>query len=240
EALTRDFSDMLLAAAPEPGRISDWRQAFSPAYQSRNAVDEALEDIRIFEGLEEDGVGLRLGARGGAHGGLSLKVYHEGTAIPLSDRVPMLEHFGFRVIDERTYTLVPRDGVERYLHDMVVEAEGGALDVAARGAAIEAGLSAVWQGAAESDRLNALVTLAGLDWSEAALLRALSRYLRQAGISYSQRYIAEVMVTQSTAARALVRLFEALHDPGLAGREAAAEAARADIAAALETISSLD
>ena len=33
----------------------------------------------------------------------------------------MLEAFGFRVIDERTYTVVPRDGVDRYLHDMVLE-----------------------------------------------------------------------------------------------------------------------
>ena len=238
-ALTQDFSDRLAAAASEPGAISDWRQAFPEGYQSRNGVAEALEDIGIFARLG-DGVAIRLCDRSGSDGALGLKFYQEGAPIPLSDRVPMLEHFGFRVIDERTYTLVPRDGVERYLHDMVVEAEGGALDVAARGAAIEAGLSAVWQGAAESDRLNALVTLAGLDWSEAALLRALSRYLRQAGVSYSQRYIAEVMVTQSAAARALVRLFEALHDPGLAGREAAAEAARADIAAALETISSLD
>ncbi|WIY53756.1 NAD-glutamate dehydrogenase [Devosia sp. YIM 151766] len=241
EALTRDFSDMLLAAAPEPGRISDWRQAFSPAYQSRNAVDEALEDIRIFEGLEEDGVGLRLGARGGAHGGLSLKVYHEGTAIPLSDRVPVLEHFGFRVIDERTYTLVPRDGVERYLHDMVLDnGDEDAGDLLARAAAIEAGLVAVWQGAAESDQLNSLVTLAGLDWQEAALLRALSRYLRQVGISYSQRYVAQVLVKQRIAAKALIALFEALHNPGFDDGPARAERARAAIAAELERISSLD
>src|SRR5690606_27561555 len=45
EALTQDFSDMLLAAAPEPGPISDWKQAFSAAYQSRNDAADALGDI---------------------------------------------------------------------------------------------------------------------------------------------------------------------------------------------------
>ncbi len=239
EALTRDFSDMLAAAAEEPGRISDWRQAFSLAYQSRNGVQDALEDIRIFEGLEEDGIGLRLGA--GSPGGLSLRVYHEGTAIPLSDRVPVLEAFGFRVIDERTYILMPRDGVERYLHDMVLDVgEEDADAVLARATPIEAGLAAVWRGQAESDQLNSLVTLAGLDWNEAALLRALSRYLRQIGVSYSQRYLARVLVTQRVAAVALVALFEALHRPALSDGAQKAEAARATIAAELEAISSLD
>jgi glutamate dehydrogenase len=241
EALTHDFSDMLMAAAPEPGAVSAWKNAFSGAYQSRNSPEDALRDIAVFEGLGDDGVAIRLAARKGGDGSLGLKFYHEGTAIPLSDRVPMLEHFGFRVIDERTYTLVPRDGVERYLHDMVLElGDEGGLDVPARAPAIEGGLMAVWSGAAESDQLNALVTLAGLDWSEAALLRALSRYLRQVGTSYSQRYIAQVLVTQRAAAGALVALFAALHDPAIEDREGAAAAARAAIDAELEAISSLD
>ncbi|WP_297106163.1 NAD-glutamate dehydrogenase [uncultured Devosia sp.] len=241
EALTHDFSDMLMAAATNPEAVSNWKQAFSGAYQSRNDAGDALRDIAVFEGLGDDGIAIRLTTRTGTDGALSLKFYHEGTAIPLSDRVPMLEHFGFRVIDERTYTIVPRDGVERYLHDMVLELpEGADVDVMARAEAVEAGLLAVWMGEAESDQLNSLVTLAGLDWSEAALLRALSRYLRQVGTSHSQRYIAQAMVTQKAAARALVSLFAALHNPQLADHDEAAAVARADIAAALDQITSLD
>lgn len=241
EALTRDFSDMLLAAAPEPGAISDYRHAFSTAYQSRNGVEAALADIAVFTGLDDDGIAIRISPRNGSDGALSLKFYHEGTAIPLSDRVPMLEHFGFRVIDERTYTIVPRDGVERYLHDMMIDPPNSEVDpIMARASGIEAGLIAVWAGQAESDQLNSLVTLAGLDWTDAGLLRALSRYLRQVGTSYSQRYIAQVLVTQNKAAAALIALFRALHDPGVVNREAETEAARAAITAALETIQSLD
>src|SRR5690606_11732194 len=112
EALTRDFSDMLAAAVTDTALVSDWRNAFSTAYQSRNSVEDALADIAEFEGLGDDGVAIRLRAHGGSDAALGLKFYHQGTAIPLSDRVPMLEHFGFQVIDERTYTLVPRDGIE--------------------------------------------------------------------------------------------------------------------------------
>src|SRR5690606_11587572 len=112
--------------------ISDWKHAFSPAYQSRNDAPDALRDIEVFQSLGDDGSAIRLASRSGTDGALGLRFYHEGTAIPLSDRVPMLEHFGFRVIDERTYTIVPRDGVERYLHDMVLElGEDAGFDVIA-------------------------------------------------------------------------------------------------------------
>ena len=58
------------------------------------------------------------------------------------------------------------------------------------------------------------------------MLRALWRYLRQIGISYSQRYIAKVLVKQPDAATALVALFNALHDPNFTGaRERASEVA---------------
>ncbi len=241
-ALTSNFGDMLVAAADDPASISDYRGAFSPAYQSRNSAQDALEDIGVLRGLGDGAdVAVRLYERTGTEGSLGLKFYHRESAIPLSDRVPMLEAFGFRVIDERTYTIVPRDGVERYLHDMVLEPlDGSDFDVAARGPAVEAGLLAVWSGLTESDQLNALVTRTSLGWNDAALLRALSRYLRQIGISYSQRYIANVLVKQAEAASALVALFEALHDPRQANREASAEAARERIAAALDAMASLD
>ena len=238
EQLTASFGDVLVAAAPDPALVSDYRNAFSAAYQSRHAATDALDDIAVLQTLADDTrIAIRMHSRIGGEGGLGLKFYHHGSAIPLSDRVPMLEAFGFRVIDERTYTLVPRDGTARYIHDLVLQrADGKAFDMAA-GKAVEDGLLAVWEGRAESDGLNALVLTAGLGWPDAALLRALSRYLRLIGISYSQRYIAQVLVTQSGAAAALVRLFDALFNPAQTGD---ADAARRDIATALEAMASLD
>ena len=239
EELTASFGDMLVATATDPASVSDYRSAFSPAYQSRHSAAEALEDIAILRTLFDGAnVAIRLHSRIGGDGSLGLKFYHHGSAIPLSDRVPMLEAFGFRVIDERTYTLTPRDGTERYIHDMVLaRADGKEFDTAALAGPVEQGLLAVWEGRAESDGLNALVLTAGLGWDDAALLRALSRYLRLIGISYSQRYIANVLVTQSVAAAALVRLFNALFDPAQPG---GADAARAELATALDAMASLD
>jgi len=241
QALTSNFGDLLTTTADDPAAISDYRNAFSAAYQSRNSAAAAHEDIAVLRTLDDGAdVALRLRTREGHDGALGLKFYHRETAIPLSDRVPMLEAFGFRVIDERTYTVVPRDGVERYIHDTVLEPVDGNFDVTTRRAAVEEGLLAVWNGEAESDQLNSLVSKTELAWNDVALLRAFSRYVRQIGISYSQRYIANVLVKQSAAASALVALFNALHDPKATDREVAAEAAREQIAAALDAMASLD
>jgi glutamate dehydrogenase len=241
EDMTRSFGDRLMATAEAPGSVAAYREAFSAAYESRNGVAEALSDIATFETLSgARDVAIRLRAQGAEPGQLGVKFYHLGGAIPLSDRVPMLEHFGFRVIDERTYTVRPKDGATRYLHDMVVAAPADlASDPGAAITTLEIALLAVWNGEAESDGFNALTLRAGLDWDAVAVLRALSRYLRQIGTSYSQRYLAQVLVDQSVAAGALFDLFAALHGPAGGGSDAA-KAARDAITAARDAATSLD
>ena len=39
---------------------------------------------------------------------VNLKLFVSGEARPLSDRVPLLENLGFRVLDERTYRIAPQ------------------------------------------------------------------------------------------------------------------------------------
>ncbi|HEY4199689.1 MAG TPA: NAD-glutamate dehydrogenase [Devosiaceae bacterium] len=241
--MARSFGDRLVAEAEQPALVAAYRDAFSPAYQSHNTPVEALADIAVFNALaDETHIAVRLGARTVHDGALGLKVYHRHSPIPLSDRVPMLEHFGFRVIDERTYTVTARDGAERYLHDMVLAtADGARVDLALQAPSIEAALLAVWDGLAENDGFNALTLKANLAWDDVALLRALARYLRQIGFGYSQTYLARVLATQPDAATRFVDLFHALHDPRLAGdRDALATTARAGIAAALDATTSLD
>jgi glutamate dehydrogenase len=239
--LSRSFGDRIAAGAPQPATISDYREAFSPAYESRNTVADALNDIGILQTLTDDSaIAIRLRRHEGRDGSLGLKFYHRGSAIPLSDRVPMLEHFGFRVIDERTYTVTPRDRMQRYIHDMELTPPAGIdVDPQVMAQMIERALIAVWYGEAESDGFNALTIKAGLAWDDVSILRALARYLRQVGISFSQRYLAQVAVTQHEAATAIVALFHALHDPKAKGGDAA-EAARAAIARARDAAKSLD
>jgi glutamate dehydrogenase len=242
-ALTRSFGELLVEAAGEAGAVADYREAFSPSYQSNTSASEALADIGIFRALNaESDSAVRFGKRVGGDGVLGLKVFHWKNPIPLSDRVPILENFGFRVIDERTYTIRPADGDEHYLHDMVLSLPGmEGLKVDEIAPRLEAALLAVWSGQAESDGFNQLTLRAGLDWTEIAILRAYMRYLRQIGIPYSRAYLATVLAGQPDAAKALIALFDALLDPAFAGaRDKAADTARAAISKALDKTGSLD
>ncbi|MFX8031918.1 hypothetical protein ABTK54_19215, partial [Acinetobacter baumannii] len=56
---------------------------------------------------------------------LRLKIYRQGGALALSDAVPVLENFGFRVIEEVPTAL--QDEARGYIHDFEVEAAPGAL-----------------------------------------------------------------------------------------------------------------
>ena len=110
--------------------------------------------------------------------------------IPLSERVPVLENMGFRVVDERTYHVAPKDRAPVWFHDMTLEsALGRDFDLAALKERLEACFLAVMGKKAESDGYNALVLASGLGWRDVALIRTISRFLRQIRVPYSQDYM---------------------------------------------------
>ena len=242
DAMTERFGDRLLRLSSTPQRVEPYRNAFSPSYQSRNSAETALDDIDRIEGLAADAVALRLTPSPRPDASFGLKVYHPASAIPLSSRVPMLENFGFRVIDEFTHTVSPSDRQPVWIHDMALQPIPGLqLDTPAALRRIEAAILAVWADAAESDALNQLTSRVVLDWTDVEILRALTRYLRQIGIAFSAGYLMGVLNAHADVAVGLMRLFHALNRPDFAGdREAAAKAARAELDAALEATESLD
>ena len=103
----------------------------------------------------------------------------------------------------------------------------------------------MWAGTLENDGLNRLVLGAGLAWREVAVLRAYAKYLRQAGIPFSQDYMERALVAYPAIARGTVELFKARFDPALgeaqsAERTTRLEAIEKTIAEALEGVATLD
>jgi len=241
--LTLGFADKLMALTHDQALIEPYLTAFSAGYQARNTAADALADIVVINGLPDDhAIALQLGARQGSDGALGLKVYHRGTPIALSSRVPMLENFGFRVIDESTYTVTPAGIGETWVHDMVLEAAIGVdLADASLAHAVETAILAVWRGDAESDGLNQLTARAALGWTDVELLRALTRYLKQIGIAFSRSYLETVLNAHPDVAKALITIFHARHDPDFTDeRQPIAAGAEVTIAAALEATTSID
>ena len=93
---------------------ADYREAYSPT--------AAVADIRASKRLPPS-VHSRssfYANHGAEDAGAGLKVFSHSRPIPLSERVPVLENMGFRVIDERTYHVEPKDAADIWLHDMVL------------------------------------------------------------------------------------------------------------------------
>jgi len=159
---------------------------------------------------------------------LRLKVYAIRGTLALSDAVPALENFGFRVAAEvPTFLADPTLGS---IHDFILTVPtglaGGAL--LARAGLIEAALSDVLNGASEDDPFNRLVAATGLPPAEANWLRAVYRYLRQTGVSYTITTVVDALVAAPQVTAAMVALFAARHDPAFSG-------ARDDAIAAAQT-----
>ncbi len=151
---------------------------------------------------------------------LSLKIFHAGGQLALSRRVPLLENLGFNVVSERTFDIgVPvADGQTKLvvLHDMELETRNGRdIDLHRYGAALEEAFVAAFAGTIDNDSFNRLILSAGLSARETNVLRAYARYLRQAGIAYSQDYIATTLDKYPDVAAAIFRLFHDTLDPKL-------------------------
>ncbi len=220
--LTKNFGDRLIEAADNPADIANYKDSFSPAYQTNNSHIEALKDIAILNELEQsDRISVRFIAQDLQNDEdasqdiqYNLRLYHVATPIPLSDRVPMLENFGFRVIDERSYEVRPQDGIKRFIHDMVIEANNEQIiDIEKIASVLEDAIIGVWDGFAESDGFNELSTIALLKWQDVSILRAMGRYLKQLGVSFSQKYMWNTLCTHSDIAKELIDLFYASYDP---------------------------
>ncbi|HYL58043.1 MAG TPA: hypothetical protein VEU51_04175, partial [Candidatus Acidoferrales bacterium] len=157
-----------------------WAGAFSAEYQAAIDVARAVDDIEDVEALaasERRFVVETESHRAHEKNGASeIRMIGMGEAPMLSDLMPTLHHFGVNVLAEDAHELHPKiEGrlARAYLQVFSVQGPGlrpfGEFPGASLGAAA---LTAVREGLAADDSLNALTLSAGLAWREVALLRA--------------------------------------------------------------------
>jgi glutamate dehydrogenase len=254
EAIVRSWADGLrneLDAIADYDRarvlFQRYREAFPVDYCGIYPAAVAVADVARLENLTEErplNVAFYRPA-GAAPSRIGLKVFSRSRPISLSERVPVLENMGFGVVDERTYRIQPAQAPAVWFHDMELEgASAQPIDLAASEARLQACFLVVMAGGAENDGYNALVLAAGLGWREVALIRTLSRFLRQIRIAYSQDYLWATLRKHAAVAGALVQLFYTRFDPRLdLSAETRASREReilSGIEAALQAIDSLD
>jgi glutamate dehydrogenase len=254
--IVRTWNDALADAVAEAHEavqaralLARYQDAFSQAYREAFSPLDAVRDIRTIDALTPDRpLAVDFYQRlWDERQSLGLKVWSHGRPIPLSERVPVLEHMGFRVIDETTYQAQTfgRDAPDFWLHDMALErADGGKVDLGDIEAHLETCFLMVMRGFAENDGFNALVLAARLPWRDIAMLRTFARYLRQIRVPYSQDYLWTTLTRHGAIAAKIATLFHVRFDPRLGsatGDRALGETALvAEIDADLAKVDSLD
>jgi glutamate dehydrogenase len=217
-----------------PGNYSEEFSAHAAVYDI-GCIDRALEtgdlSMNLYHPIEASEDEFRF------------KIYRPGGPVPLSDVLPMLENMGLKVLGEFPYEVTPASAEGPvWLHDFsLVTRDGAAIDFDAVREAFHDSFARIWRGEVENDGFNRLVISARLGWREVMVLRAYSKYLRQAGIPFSQAYMEETLARNGAIARLLAELFEVRFKPDFRGDAdtMTAELLR-DAYERLESVESLD
>ncbi|OYW46983.1 MAG: glutamate dehydrogenase [Sphingomonadales bacterium 32-68-7] len=247
-----DAVEAELAASEDTGRAAAlaarYAESFPAAYRTAYGPGEAARDIARIRRLahDEGDRPLRRDVRLYRHADdaadeLRLKVYQFAGAMPLSDVVPALENFGYRVLAEIPTELAGPDTVT--IHDFRLSRTSGeeAAPLLDRAEGIEQAICAVLNGKAENDVFNRLVTGVALSANEAEWLRAFYRYLRQTQIAFTIDTVVNALRRAPGVTRALVDLFRVRHDPTFGGDRAAATAeAEARLRAGLADVAAIN
>ncbi len=232
------------AAALAVRYASCFPQSYQMAYGSAEAAVDILRLRRLEQKGERTSRLYRLPNDADNH--LRLKLYQLGGAISLSDAVPVLENFGFDVLEEVPTPLT--DGELGYIHDFLLHVRDAekASELIKRADIIENAITRVLRGQAEDDPFNQLIPATSLDQKSTVWLRAWFRYLRQTGLTYGMETVVDALRDAPNITHALIRLFEAKHDPGfakpkdMAAREKAVNSALGDIKRGLTKVSAID
>ncbi|MBN8442466.1 MAG: NAD-glutamate dehydrogenase [Thauera sp.] len=249
--LARRWDDDLLqalveAAGEERGNslFAQYASGFAAGYREEHAPRMAVHDIEQLAALDApDAIAMNLYVPLEAPPGrLRFKLIRAGELAPLSQSLPMLEHMGVRVLEERPFEVRRADGEEMWIDDFgLAAADGAEIDIERLRGPFQETFLRTWRGDNDDDNFNRLVLLAGLDWRSVGVLRAYARYMKQAAFPFSQHYIEQALAGHPAIATDLIALFHARFDPARGEtRDAREGAILARITAALDDVANLD
>ena len=215
-----DLADALIDShGEEAGNrlLQRYADSFPAGYREDYPARTAVRDIELIEETQAAAGGLAMSLYRPIEAGrraFRFKVYRVGEPIALSHSLPMLEHLGVRVDEERPYRIEPTGAPHAWIHDFGLElADDVEFDIDRVKALFENAFASVWTGEVENDDFNRLVLRAQLGARDVTIMRAYAKYLRQVGSTFSDAYIERALTGNPAIARKLLELFLVRFDP---------------------------
>ncbi|RRJ84965.1 NAD-glutamate dehydrogenase [Aestuariirhabdus litorea] len=216
--------------------------AFPAAYRDDHSPNRAVSDIHRIESITpERPISTHLSRPLGSFNELHFKVVGQGDTMALSDVLPILEHMGVRVLSARPYKIRSAGDKQFWILDFQISVSSERdLDDPELKEQFQQCFARTYRGELENDGFNSLIISAGLSWRQCVIVRALSKYLTQAQVSFSQTYMEETLGRNHTITALLVELFETRFAPHQESTEETAAELRKQITDALNEVANLD
>lgn len=149
-----------------------------------------------------------------AESNVSFGIQGTGPLIALSELLPVLENMGARVISAHSFDTAERDNSQftthRHSWNILFKLQSNHYDLTDTEALqrnFKLLFMAIIRGEVENDSFNRLISIADISIQELVLLRAVSKYLLQINVPFSQSYIEEVLIQNNRIAELLIQLF---------------------------------
>ncbi|NYI67974.1 NAD-glutamate dehydrogenase [Spelaeicoccus albus] len=220
--------------------VEQWRDAFGESYKEDFAPADAVDDVaRLIAAETGTDVQMKLyrSADEADPNRRRLKFYRT-EPMSLSDVLPYLTHLGADVTDERPYHLHRADGARAFIYDFGLHFDD--RQIKASTDYFTEAFAAAWNGRSESDSFEELVLAGNIPWRDVVIVRAYARYMRQVGVSFSDNFIAGVLLDQIEITKLLTEYFTARFDPDRDPAARGEAAVHDELIASLDDVASLD
>ncbi|MFV9876217.1 MAG: NAD-glutamate dehydrogenase [Rickettsiales endosymbiont of Dermacentor nuttalli] len=214
--------------------FANYKNAFSIDYQERFSNSVVINDIEFLEEIQklnEITFSFLLPEKETDHNIINLKIFSSYNKIPLSEIIPILENMGFRTIDEDLFAITTSSRSENpmWIHNFRLTIAGYETQVISEikeyvleeptqaKQYIEEALSAIWSNKVQNDSLNKLILRSNLSHRQVMLVRAICKYIRQTGFSYSEEYVNDILTRNPQLCKLMIKLLYNKFDPSLKG-----------------------
>ena len=198
--------------------LEEYKSSFSKGYQEMVSPEEAVLDIEeIQKVVEENRMRIRLFQDPDSNGLLRFKLYSPKETIALSQILPLLENFDFKSISERPSKIRLGQDNLIWVQEFTIQPYGTPTCDPDALENFLIGFQKAWRQEIENDGFNRLIIRAGLTWREATIMRALSKYLWQLRVNFTQQAMEETLLNHGAIVRHMIQLFYIRFDPKFSG-----------------------
>ncbi len=204
-----------LKKMPEADRlINKYITTFSDDYLLDYSIEDIIGDIMVMETLSGDNeYAIKFGnhANSSAKNLWQIKLFKLNDQVSLSRGLPIIENFGFKLIDEHPYKSNINNSNVVHICDFGVEVPDEVskkIDDKDLSLILRDAIVGVFNREIENDALNKLVLFSGLNAREVTLIRAITHYFTQTILPFSRQYIANTLKHFPNISKNLVLLFD--------------------------------